>query len=735
MKPSILRLARQIRLTALSATVMVCVAESSTATAADDLAAAEATVKKAAAEEGVAYTEWNSREMARSATREIARSDRQRADDTLRNVQAAQQNRKQRTADANTKASAADVAAAQKDADEKLATFRQAAERLIADSLTADRAVQELFVVENLLCGKAAATRAAEGAVLGLKCQAAAKAKSADLEAARRAVCESQALAAWEIQQWADVQRSTAHQLVEQTSGAARIATAAIAAETSSDWKMRLHEFAQNQTNTKTVAEKLIAQRTREIDAAVAVIYPLRATAMGGLAPLSPQAWNRDKARHLLVRAGFGGTPAEVNALCAMGPHKAVDHLVDFHHRPAADVPFDATPPLPADALEGKLRGDFVRGQVAGARAGVERAQMARLRLWWLRRMVESPRPLQEKLTLFWHGHFATQDSVVQNSYSLYRQNQLLREQAAGNFGALLYGIVHDPAMLRYLDNNRNVKGQPNENLAREIMELFSMGVDQGYTEKDIIHGARALTGYTLDGGGVFRFIESQHDKTDKTVFGKTGPWTGDDLVQFILAQPATSRFVARKLFAFFAHREPSDNAVDQLASVLRANQYEIGPTLKNLFLSEEFYSARSVGTQIKCPVQLTVGALRDLGIAQLTSYDALDAALREMGQELFEPPDVKGWRYGREWINTSRLLIRYNATADLVRAAPQRQRQGIDVVALVASSAAKSPAEIVDHLVKTCLAKPLPAEKRQKLIELLTGLPPHTAGPAHTKS
>jgi uncharacterized protein (DUF1800 family) len=359
----------------------------------------------------------------------------------------------------------------------------------------------------------------------------------------------------------------------------------------------------------------------------------------------------------------------------------------------------------------------------------MESAQFGQLRQWWLKRMVESPRPLQEKLTLFWHGHFATQYSVVQNSYTTYRQNQLFREHAAGNFGGLLSGLVHDPAMIRYLDNNTNVKGHANENLAREIMELFAMGVDQGYTEKDIREGARALTGYNLDHHtGQFRFVASQHDDGPKTIFGKTGNFTGDDLVTLILEQPSTARFLAGKLFRYFAHEGPSPETIDQLASVLRRNQYELGPMLKNLFLSEAFYSEQAMGTQIKSPVQLVVGTLRDLGVKRVADAGMLDSAVRSMGQEIFEPPDVKGWRYGRPWVNTNRIFLRYNTTAELIRSVPRPgNRRGVDVVGLLAGTGCCTAAEVVDYLAKQCLARPLTADKRKELIDFLGELPPPT--------
>jgi hypothetical protein len=477
-------------------------------------------------------------------------------------------------------------------------------------------------------------------------------------------------------------------------------------------------------------------------------IYALRVSVVGGLKPLAPAQWDYAKARHLLVRAGFGGTPREVAKLHAMGLYKAVDTLVEFYRQPQPAQTFDPTPIPTSDPLESKMK---VRGYgnraVGFDRADVNANQLVQMRRWWLERMVESPRPLQEKLALFWHGHFAAQDSVVQNSYTMFRQLQFFREHASGNFGALLYGLVHDPAMIRYLDNNKNAKGKPNENLAREILELFSMGVDQGYTEKDIIEAARALTGYNYDNAtGTYRFLNSAHDPTDKTIFGQTGPWTGDDLVRLILEQPETPRFIAKKLFEYFAYPDPDKAVVDSLAAVLKERNFDLEPMLRNLYLSEEFYGPRSVGNQIKDPVSLMVGLLRDLGakpgIAEwpietprskndgsglattkpVTTYEALDLALQQMGMQLLEPPDVKGWRYGRSWISSQRLFVRYNAVASVIDVVGG---EGVDVVGLLQAGGCKTNAQAVDYLAQACLMRPLSKTKRAQLIDRLGELPP----------
>lgn len=680
----------------------------------DELATAETAVQKADQTETKSYEKWDSHEMARSATREIARSERKRAEQALASFRAAQE------------AAKGGGAEAQKRIQERLENLRAAVAQMIEDSTAGDKAAAELIVDEHRHRSVMEAARTAQRELLESKAKAAEKAGGKEADAARRAVHECDAFKLYESQQWTRIHRGTGSQIVEMTGDAGRIATAIAEVEPDPERKKALLEFAAGQAKIKAEAEKLIAREDAEFAGYAAQIYPLRAAGMGGLKPLAPEKFDYIKARHLLVRAGFGGTPQEVEKLVKMGLYGAVDHLVEFYRHPAGAA-FDAAPPVEVDPFEGKLKNRFMSGQVSGARTGLDSGQLARLRQWWLKRAVESQRPLQEKLALFWHGHFASQNSVVANSYVIYRQNQLFREHAAGNFGALLYGIVHDPAMLRYLDNDKNVKGDPNENLAREIMELFAMGRDQGYTEKDIIEGARALTGYTYDDHtGGFRFAYDKHDTTDKIIFGKKGPWSGDDFVRLILEQPATARFISKKLFEHFAHLDPAESTVDRLASVLRARNYEIEPLLKNIFLSEEFYGERSMGVQIKSPVQLVVGALRDLGVTGITSYASLDGAIQQMGQQLFEPPDVKGWRYGRSWISSNRLFSRYNSVADLIKSVPKADRSaGVDVVALLQGGGCPTGCEAVDYLARACLMRPLTDAKRKELAEYLGEMPP----------
>ncbi|MGP1346592.1 MAG: DUF1800 domain-containing protein [Phycisphaerales bacterium] len=406
------------------------------------------------------------------------------------------------------------------------------------------------------------------------------------------------------------------------------------------------------------------------------------------LRPITPDRFGYQQARHLLWRAGFGGTPEQIRTLAEWGPQRAVDHLLDFSDRtdyagPASDTwDADIMRPLTDREREQVQRAQRAQDEDTLARFREmrqqaqrnDRRQIAEMQRWWLTRMIETPRPLEEKLTLFWHGHFATSYRTIESSYHQYLQNQLFRSQAAGSFESLLRGIIRDPAMLKYLDNDRNRRGAVNENLARELMELFSLGEGNRYTEDDIKEAARCLTGYTFNHND-FWFRENWHDSEPKRVLGRRGNFDGEDLVEIILSQSVCADYIAYKLYQFFVRDiperthpdfEPMRSVVERLGSTLRSARYEIRPMLRTLFLSEHFYEPAVVREKIKSPVELVVGAVRalrtpvrDLGIL----IDALDL----MGQSLFFPPNVAGWSGGRAWINTSTLFTRQNLMSFLL--------------------------------------------------------------------
>jgi len=286
------------------------------------------------------------------------------------------------------------------------------------------------------------------------------------------------------------------------------------------------------------------------------------------------------------------------------------------------------------------------------------RSEMDDLRLWWLRRMVVTRRPLEEKMVLFWHWHFPTAQAKVNISQTHYMQNDLFRKHAAGNFRQLIHAVTVDPGMLMYLDGHQNLQGQPNENYARELMELFTMGIGP-YTEQDIQEAARGLTGWLLD-GITPQFHPSAHDGGVKTVFGKTGAFTAREVVDLCVDHAATAPHLAGKLVRYFGVADPGGNLTRRLAATFRSSGCELKPVLRQLFTAPEFYSDASQGTQVKCPVQLLVGTLRALELDP-GSDKPLAQALALMGQDLFNPPNVKGWVTDREMITTGTLMVRYH--------------------------------------------------------------------------
>jgi hypothetical protein len=601
---------------------------------------------------------------------------------------------------------AADTAAAEKAASDKALAEKAAAAKAAADQVVSEEAYAAKIAAEQAAKEKSDAEQAAAQAANAAKSaadQLAAAQAAAATAAAEKATAE-QALAAV-----AEAEKPALQKTLDEKNAAAAAATEkAAAAKTAAD-----NAAAQSEAAQKAVPEKAAAVVAAQDKAAAA-----RATALGGLPPLASSAWDYAKARHLLVRAGFGGTPEEVKKLHDLGLHNAVDYLVDIYERPLANIELDPLRLEHAEPWEGRLE-EPERTELANRRINRERVQQAELRRWWLMRMAQSPRPLQEKLTLFWHDHFAVQYEKLYLTHILYQQNELFRTYGCDNYAGLLRGIVHDPAMILYLDNHANFKDAGNENLGREILELFSLGEGQGYTEDDMRAAARCLTGYNYDWTtGQFRFVATRHDETEKNLFGNKGNWGGDELVDLILGHPSTAKYIAHKLFVLFAYEDPEPETIERLAHVLRSGNYDLRPMLKNLFLSEQFYSDRARGTHIKGPVELVIGTIRDLGIKN-ADYGAVDAAVIQMGQYLYEPPNVAGWKENRAWIDAERILIRYNHIANLV------EQSNVDVVGLLEGKGLQTAQQVVDYLATTCLMASPGDEQRNELVAFLGELPP----------
>ena len=370
-------------------------------------------------------------------------------------------------------------------------------------------------------------------------------------------------------------------------------------------------------------------------------------------------------------RAGFGGPPAANEKLADLGPDQAISLLLDYEQLPdATPDPVWAKPdPDGEKALREAIQKATPeeRRQIQQQQNRLQTERMLELRWWWLNRMAKGPRPLQEKMVLFWHGHFATSVEKVREPYFMWRQNELFRRLATGNWQELLAEAGKDPAMLIWLDQAQSRKEHPNENFAREVMELFALG-EGHYTEKDVTEAARALTGWSLDRpNDKFIYRPFLHDDGVKTFLGRTGNLNGDDVIAQIVAQPQAARFITAKLWNFFAGQYPDDELNGALAAVLRENGNNFKPFLRVMFHSEEFYGDAIVRNQVKSPVQWLVSSVRMLE-CELPPAPISWGMVRSLGQDLFAPPNVKGWDGGITWITTNTLLERYNDAATLVQ-------------------------------------------------------------------
>jgi uncharacterized protein (DUF1800 family) len=360
-------------------------------------------------------------------------------------------------------------------------------------------------------------------------------------------------------------------------------------------------------------------------------------------------------ARHLLARTGFGPTAAEVREYARLSRQEAIGKLLaetrttSVTQPPAWTSETGPLRPAPAAIADEAERRAFLREQ---ARRGGE------LRAWWIREMLATPSPLTERMTLFWHNHFVSSQQKVRVVRLMYAQNATFRAHAIGDFGALLHAASKDPAMVVYLDSARNRKGAPNENFAREVMELFTLGQGR-YTEQDIKEAARAFTGWSVDRDtGSFAVRPRLHDDDVKTVFGKAGRFDGDAILDLLLARRETSEFIVAKLWREFVSPEPDAREVTRIAQAFRGASYDLKVALRELLGTSAFWDVGNRATLVKSPIEVVVGTLRQLDVApEETQPLALVAA--GMGQNLFAPPNVKGWPGGNAWINSNTLLAR----------------------------------------------------------------------------
>jgi uncharacterized protein (DUF1800 family) len=400
----------------------------------------------------------------------------------------------------------------------------------------------------------------------------------------------------------------------------------------------------------------------RTLKAALGALLTL-GMAHGAWAAGADAAIGTDGARHLLGRTGFAANMAEIQTVAKLSRAEAADKLLKPFTGTAVTPPLAWVDELP---LAPAKRQAMAREQLQDElRLNVERAN--ELREWWLREMLTTPSPLTEKMTLFWHNHFATSQRKVRFTAFMYRQNTTLRKYALGNFGTLLHEMARDPAMLIYLDSVNNRKEQPNENFAREVMELFTLG-EGHYSERDIKEVARAFTGWSVDREtGQFMFRRGAHDYGDKTIFGKTGNFEGDQVIDLLLAKPETAQFITRKLWREFVSPTPDEAEVTRMAAIFKDSGYNVAKLMRTMLTSDAFYADGNRAALIKSPVEFVVGTLKtfDIEAANLRPFALTSAVL---GQNLFAPPNVKGWPGGENWINTATLLQRKQMVDRLFR-------------------------------------------------------------------
>lgn len=360
-----------------------------------------------------------------------------------------------------------------------------------------------------------------------------------------------------------------------------------------------------------------------------------------------------DSARHLLNRTSMAASVAEIERFAALERIPAADAILKSRI---------TTADTPQPEWAGKYERIYRPTMTQEERQQANRREMVvrglEMRTWWMTEMLATPSPVTEKMTLFWHNHFATSQEKTRPAVLMLRQNVILRKHALGNFGALLREISKDPAMLIFLDQAQSRKGTPNENFAREVMELFTLG-EGNYTERDIKEAARALTGWSVDiDTGEYIYRPNQHDNGTKTIFGQTGNFTGDDVITMLLKRPETAEFIVQKLWKEFISPQPEAAQVKHFATLFRDTNYEIAPLMRAMLTSDAFYAPDNRASLIKSPVELIVGTLRQF---KFEVHDAAPFAVlsRQLGQDLFQPPNVKGWPGGTTWVNTNTLLAR----------------------------------------------------------------------------
>jgi uncharacterized protein (DUF1800 family) len=443
---------------------------------------------------------------------------------------------------------------------------------------------------------------------------------------------------------------------------------------------------------------------------------------------------------HLLRRAGFGAGPKEIAAAAQRGIETTTSALL--HPEKTPDTMQD-------DDLIARLA-----SLVPERKNGKMPVQV--VKMWWTQKMLATPNPLVEKMTLFWHGHFATK--LTGDGDDMLVQNRTFREHALGNFRTLTLAISRDPAMLRYLNGNQNFKAHPNENYARELMELFTCGIGN-YTEDDVKAAARAFSGWNTQAGG-FGFFPQRHDNDPKTFMGKTGNWNGDDIVDILCAHPATAKRLCTQLFSYFAYTNPEPSVVNALVNTYYSSGYDIKAVVGQILRSKAFYSPKARYALIKSPAQFVIGTVKmlelepaflikpsdisltdDIAAAapgatttvtpaqrrkslQVNRLAGLTLAMRSMGQDLLAPPSVKGWDGNEAWINTTTLQNRVAFGDRLTRSQVLFRYMAPQVAELAQQRSLTPQAAWTDYLAEALGPLPLGTETRQTLIAYASEAP-----------
>lgn len=404
---------------------------------------------------------------------------------------------------------------------------------------------------------------------------------------------------------------------------------------------------------------------------------------------------------HLLRRAGFGATPQEISSYAALGYKGAVDRLINYQQ-------------VSDDAMEQRLKS-----------LNLDLTKLQNQQSWWLMRMAWTQRPLLEKMTLFWSGHFTSSfRSVGKARERMIIQNQFLREHAFDTFDNLLLGITADPAMLVYLNLTQSKKNAPNENYARELMELFTLGLGH-YTQQDVYEAAAALTGWRVVGQTTTsQYLKKNHNNLTKTFLGHTGNLDYKDILNILANHPATPWFICRKLFTFFAYENPSDEEVKPLVDTYVKSNHNMGEVMKTLLLSPQFYSQKAYRSRIKSPTEFVVGAYRALNIQ--SNGTTLAGAMNSMGQALFDPPSVAGWpgdKTSALWLNSGTWMARLNFIDQLLvrGAAGKGNYQPLDLQAIINQNHIDSPEHFVDYFVSFLLDGNLDQDRKANLVDYFT--------------